>query len=280
MLFGGMSVLDSGHGEAVDVDWIAARVGDPGVRLVEVDVSRAAFDEGHIPGADVWNAYTDLRDENYRPVGLAELDGLFSRSGISPETCVVVYGYSAPLGFWLLKTHGHEDVRILVGPREQWAQAGHVWSTGTPKPSEGVHPPVVANTDWLASRQAVEDAIHDPAQIILDVRADAEYRGEIFWPSGATEDAGRAGHVPGAVSVPIDRLRTKGGKLKSAEELRRILQQAGVAKDKTVITYCTIGNRASEAWFALKYLLDYPDVRVYYGSWVEWGKATDTPIEK
>jgi len=280
MLFGAMSVSGGGHGEVVDVDWIAAHVGDPGVRLVEVDVSRAAFDAGHIPGAVVWNAYTDLRDQNYRPVGLGELERLFSRSGILPETCVVVYGYSAPLGFWLLKTHGHEDVRMLIGPREQWAQAGHEWSTGTVEPNESAHPPVVANADWLASRQAVEDAIDDPAQIILDVRAEAEYRGEIFWPSGATEDAGRVGHVPGAVSVPIDLLRTEGGKLNSPEELGRILDQAGVSRDKTVITYCTIGNRASEAWSALKYLLDYPEVRVYYGSWVEWGKATDTPIEK
>lgn len=274
-----MGVSD-GHRVTVDVDWIAAHVGDPGVRLVEVDVSRAAFDEGHIPGAVVWNAYTDLRDKKYRPVGMAELERLFSRSGIAPDTCVVVYGYSAPLGFWLLKTHGHQDVRILIGPREQWAQAGHEWSTGTPEPNESAHPPVVTNADWLASRQGVEDAIDDPAQIILDVRAEAEYSGEIFWPSGATADAGRTGHVPGAVSVPIDLLRTGGGKLKSPEELRRILEQAGVPNDKTVITYCTIGNRASEAWFALKYLLDYPDVRVYYGSWVEWGKASDTPIEK
>jgi thiosulfate/3-mercaptopyruvate sulfurtransferase len=280
MLFGSMSFSDGDNGETVDVDWIAARVGDPGLRLVEVDVSRAAFDEGHIPGAVLWNAYTDLRDQNYRPVGLAELERLFSRSGISPETCVVTYGYSGPLGFWLLKTHGHERVRILTGPREQWAEAGHEWSAGTPPPKESAYPPVVAKEDWLASRQAVQDAIIDPTQLILDVRAEAEYTGEIFWPSGATEDVGRAGHVPGAVSVPIDLLRAEGGKLKGPEELRRILKQAGVAKDKTVITYCTIGNRASEAWFALKYLLDYPEVRVYYGSWVEWGKATDTPIEK
>jgi thiosulfate/3-mercaptopyruvate sulfurtransferase len=74
-------------------------------------------------------------------------------------------------------------------------------------------------------------------------------------------------------------LRAEDGTLRSADELRDAFDQAGVAKDKRVITYCTIGNRASEAWFALKYLLGYPDVRVYYGSWVEWGKATDTPIE-
>jgi thiosulfate/3-mercaptopyruvate sulfurtransferase len=113
----------------------------------------------------------------------------------------------------------------------------------------------------------------------LDVRAEAEYSGERFWPSGATADAGRAGHVPGAVSVPIDLLRTEGGRLKGPEELRPILEQAGVRRDKAVISYCTIGNRAAEAWFALKYLLGYPNARVYYGSWVDWGKAADTPID-
>lgn len=207
------------------------------------------------------------------------LERLLSRSGISPATSVVVYGYGAALGFWLLKAHCHEDVRMLIGPRDQWAQAGHVWSTDVPDPAESDHPPVVANTDLLASREAVQDAIDDPAHLLLDVRADAEYSGELFWPSGATEDTGRAGHVPGAVSVPIDLLRTESGGPKSPPELRRILEQAGVANDKAVITYCTIGNRASEAWFALNYLLGYSDARVYYGSWVEWGKATDTRIE-
>jgi thiosulfate/3-mercaptopyruvate sulfurtransferase len=274
-----MSPPGGNDGSTVDVEWLAAHVRDPGVRLIEVDVARAAYDEGHIPGAVLWNAYTDLRDENYRLVGLAELERLLSGSGISPETCVVVYGYGAPLGFWLLRAHGHEDVRMLMGPRDQWAQAGHEWSTEAAKPAASAHPAVVANADLLASREAVQDAIDDPAQILLDVRATPEYSGELFWPSGATADAGRAGHLPGAVSVPIDLLRTEGGTLKDPEDLRRILEQAGVTKDKAVITYCTIGNRASEAWFALKYLLDYPDARVYYGSWVEWGKATDTPIE-
>ena len=122
-------------------------------------------------------------------------------------------------------------------------------------------------------------AIGDESQLVLDVRAEREYDGEFFWPSGATEDVGRAGHVPGAVSVPIGLLRAEDGTLRSADDLRGVFERAGVTKGKALITYCTIGNRASEAWFALKYLLDYPDVRVYYGSWVEWGKATETPIE-
>jgi thiosulfate/3-mercaptopyruvate sulfurtransferase len=270
---------ESGQGRTVDVDWIAAHLGDADVRLVEIDVSRAAYDEGHIPRAILWNAYADLRDPNYKPVGAAELGRLLSGSGIKPETCVVTYGYSAPLGFWLLRAHGHEDVRMLMGPRDQWAQMGHEWSTGAPAVAESAHPQVVANNDLLASREAVQTAIDDPAQLVLDVRAEAEYTGELFWPSGATDDVGRTGHVPGAVSVPIGLLRAEDGTLRSLDELRGVFEQAGVTKDKALITYCTIGNRASEAWFALKYLLDYPDVRVYYGSWVEWGKATDTPIE-
>lgn len=274
-----MGSQERDYNDTVDVDWIAAHLGDPGVRLVEVDVARGSYDEGHIPGAVLWNAYTDLRDQNYKPVGLAELQRLLSRSGISPQTSVVVYGYSAPLGFWLLKSHGHDDVRILMGPRDQWAAAGHEWSSDVPQPAESEHPPLRARVDLLASREAVQDAIDDPRQILLDVRAETEYRGERFWPSGAAEDAGRAGQVQGALNVPIDRLRTEEGTPKAAEELGPILEQAGVTEDKTVTTYCTIGNRASEAWFALKYLLGYPDVRVYYGSWVDWGKATDTPIE-
>jgi thiosulfate/3-mercaptopyruvate sulfurtransferase len=270
---------EAGHRSTVDVDWIAAHLGEPGIRLVEIDVSRAAYDEGHIPGAVLWNAYTDLRDPSYKPVELEELERLLSRSGITPETCVVTYGYSAPLGFWLLRAHGQEDVRMLMGPREQWAQMGHEWSTDAPAAAESAHPPVLANDDLLASREAVESAIGDPAQLVLDVRAEGEYDGELFWPSGATDDVGRTGHVPGAVSVPIGLLRAEDGTLRSAGELRGVFEQAGVTKDKALITYCTIGNRASEAWFALKYLLGYPDVRVYYGSWVEWGKATDTPIE-
>jgi thiosulfate/3-mercaptopyruvate sulfurtransferase len=274
-----MSFPDGSRSGIVDVEWISAHVGDPELRLVEVDVSRAAYDEGHVPGAVLWNAYTDLRDENYRPVGLAEFARLLSGSGISPETRVVFYGYGAPLGFWLLSAHGHEDVRMLMGPRDQWAQAGHEWSTDPSEPAQSAYRALVVNADLLASREAVQDAIDDPAQIILDVRAEAEYSGERFWPSGATEDAGRAGHVPGAVNVPIDALRAENGTLKDPDELRRILEQAAVTKNKAVITYCTIGNRASEAWFALKHLLGYPDPRVYYGSWVDWGKATDTSIE-
>jgi thiosulfate/3-mercaptopyruvate sulfurtransferase len=161
----------------------------------------------------------------------------------------------------------------------QWAQAGMQWSTGVPAPAESSYPLAAASGDLLASRADVEAASADAGQVLLDVRAELEYEGERFWPSGATADAGRAGHVPGAISVPIDLLRNEDDTFKPAGELRGVLERAGVPREKKVITYCTIGNRASQAWFALKYLLGYPDVSVYYGSWVEWGKIADTPVE-
>jgi thiosulfate/3-mercaptopyruvate sulfurtransferase len=263
----------------VDTKWIASHLTDPNVRLIESDVAAKAYNSGHIPGAVLWNAYTDLRDPSYVPIDRSGLEQLLSRSGITPQTTVVVYGYSGPLGFWLLKANGHQDVRLLAGSRDQWAKSGHEWSVDVPEVQETLYSFGPADTELIASRQDVESAIGNQSQMVLDVRAEAEFTGEQFWPSGATEDVGRAGHVPGATNIPIALLRQEDETLKSADELREVFQRAGVTPDKELITYCTIGNRAAQAWFGLKYILGYPNVRVYYGSWVEWGKLPDTAIE-
>jgi thiosulfate/3-mercaptopyruvate sulfurtransferase len=276
-----MCAETSSGGEELTVDaaWLSLHLEDPAVRVVEVDVSRVAYDQGHIPGAVLWNAYSDLRDPTYTPIGDAELERLFSRSGLAPDSTVVFYGYGAMLGLWLMQAHGHRDARVLNGPREGWALAGGRWSTDVPEPAERHYPLSRSSAELLASRAAVEAAIGDPGQVLLDVRAGSEFDGERFWPSGATEDVGRAGHIPGALSIPIDRLRNDDETLRSPEQLRRALDGAGVTADKHVVVYCTIGNRASQAWFALQHLLGYQHVSVYYGSWVEWGKASDTPVE-
>jgi thiosulfate/3-mercaptopyruvate sulfurtransferase len=263
----------------VDPSWIREHLDDPGVRLIEVDVSPVAYREGHIPGAVLWDAYADLRDAGYVPVAREELESLLSRAGAVAEATLVTYGYGAPLGFWLLTAMGHDDVRMLDGPRDRWSAVGGEWSTELPEPLEGSYRLPPPRADLIASRREVEAAITDPGKILIDVRSEFEFDGERFWPSGASEDTGRAGRIPGAVNVPVDLLREEDGSLMEAGELHQVLKGAGVDASKDLIIYCTIGNRASQAWFGMSYVLGYPSVSVYYGSWVEWGKAAGTPIQ-
>jgi thiosulfate/3-mercaptopyruvate sulfurtransferase len=166
----------------------------------------------------------------------------------------------------------------MDGPRAQWQSAGLRWSTDIPAPARSRY--VLAAQDaFFASKDAVAEMIGKPAQVIVDTRSKAEYDGERFWPSGATAGAGRAGHIPGAVHIPVELLRGGDETFRSAAQMRQVLRDRGIAPDAEIVTYCTIGNRASQAWFALTQLLGYRDVRVYYGSWTEWGKLADTPIE-
>jgi thiosulfate/3-mercaptopyruvate sulfurtransferase len=186
-----------------------------------VDVSPAAYAEGHIPGSVLWNAYADLRGPDYQPVAREELGGLLSRSGIAPGTTLVFYGYGAALGLWLMRAYGYEEVRMLDGRRDQWSEAGYEWSAEVPGESDG--PPIdlpAEDPAIHASRSRVEAAIGDPEQLVVDVRADLEFDGSRFWPSGATEDTARSGHIPGAVSVPIGLLRGEDDSLRDPEELR------------------------------------------------------------
>jgi len=268
------------HEEAiVDAAWLRERLDDPAVRVVEVDVSGARYKQGHIPGAVLWNAYTDLHHSDYSAVDPGELKSLLSRSGISPTTTVVFYGYAPYLGFWVMKSVGHSRVRILDATRDSWVEAHGPWTAETSQVTAAAYSLPPEPPTSVASLESTRAAVGDPDQLILDVRTKAEYDGERFWPSGAIEGAGRAGHIPGAVHLPIELLREADGSLKTRDEIRKIIDELDIDPSRPVITYCTIGGRATEAWFVLTHLLGFADVRVYAGSWANWGTAADTPIE-
>jgi len=264
----------------VDPAWLEAHLHDPAVRVVEVDVSRRAYDEWHIDGAVLWNVYADLKDAEYRPADAAAVGRLAAGSGIRPDSTVVFYGYAPAMGLWLMKLYGHADVRILDCSRGTWRGEGHPCSSTPAEPDTTGYVLPGQDAGLRADCTAVREAIGDPGTTILDVRTRDEYAGGRFWPSGGMEAGGRAGHVPSAVHQPIDGLHDDRGSFRPAAELRAVFSAIGPGGDNDLITYCTIGGRASTAWFVLTYLLGRDHVRVYDGSWAEWGRLADTPVER
>lgn len=262
----------------VDTPWLADHLDDPRVRVVEVDVSPKAFAEGHIDGAMLWNIYTDLKDQHYQPVEKPAVEQLLSSSGIAADSIVVFYGYGPALGFWLMKLYGHRDVRILNASRDQWLAEGRPWSTVEPTPERCTYRLGEEDLRLRATQTMVKQEIDHPGTVTLDVRTRAEFLGERFWPSGGMEEGGRAGHVPGATHLPADELYDARGAFLDRDELAKLYEPVHPTQAETIISYCTIGGRASTTWFVLTYLLGHDNVRVYDGSWAEWGRQRDTPV--
>ncbi len=262
----------------VEPDWLEARLGDPAVRIIEVDVNAKAYSDGHIPGAVLWNAYADLKRPDYRPVDADAIRALFERSGITPEQTLVFYGYAPSLAFWVMKLYRHRNVRILNAARAVWQDAGRPWTTA-PASVEPTHYPLPDEDHSIrADLEDVRHAIGDPRTTILDVRTPEEYSGERFWPSGAPEPNGRAGRVPTAVNRNAAALFDDRGRFLDRDALTSLFADV-VPPDAEVITYCTIGNRGSAAWFAFRFLLGHDRARVYDGSWAEWGHSEGVPVE-
>jgi thiosulfate/3-mercaptopyruvate sulfurtransferase len=129
-------------------------------------------------------------------------------------------------------------------------------------------------------RQAL-DLYQKPNVRLVDVRGPKEFTGEVLAPPEyPTEHAQRGGHIPGAVNIPWSQAVREDGTFKSVQELRKLYEDKGITANRDIVTYCRIGERSSFSWFVLKYLLGYPNVRNYDGSWTEWGNLVRNPIEK
>jgi thiosulfate/3-mercaptopyruvate sulfurtransferase len=269
----------------VDAAWAQARLADPTVRFVEVDVDTTAYEQSHLPGAVAWDWTSQLSDGIRRDIASREdFSALLSTSGVGPDTTVVLYGdnnnWFAAWAYWQLKLYGHRDVRILDGGRKYWLDQGLPVTTDVPTyDATGYELPVVDFT-LRAFRDDILPRLGDDTLALVDVRSPAEFAGEIIAPPGMTETAQRAGHIPGAASIPWAQTVREDGRFKPADELRALYAAKGVTPDKDVIAYCRIGERSSHSWFVLHELLGYQRVRNYDGSWTEYGSLIGVPIER
>ncbi len=269
----------------VSTDWVEEHLNDPQIRIVEVDENPALYAEAHIPGAVGFDWQRDLQDQVKRDfLGPQEFGALLGSRGISNEHTIVLYGdrnnWFAAYTYWYLQYYGHANVKLVNGPREKWIAEGRPTSTEVPS-----HAPVTftaqdGNEAIRAQRDRVLGAL-DNGTSLVDVRSPQEYSGELIAMAGyEQEGAQRAGHIPGAASVPWAQAVTEDGTFKSADELRELYTSKGVLNGQPVIAYCRIGERSAHTWFVLHELLGQDDVRNYDGSWTEWGNLVNVPIEK
>jgi thiosulfate/3-mercaptopyruvate sulfurtransferase len=268
----------------VTTDWVFAHLADPKVRILEVSVDPGVYEKGHVQGAVGVRWHDELADPIRRDVvSRANFEKLAARAGVTRDSTVVLYGdnnnWFAAWGYWIFKSYGHADVRLMDGGRKKWEAERRPWDTTTPAPKATSY--AVARTEQgLRARLAdVLDVVEKRKPgVLVDVRSPDEFAGKVFAPQGIQELAIRAGHVPGAKSIPWSRAVNEDGTFKSKAELQKLYADAGVDGKTPVVTYCRIGERSSHSWFVLKELLGF-DVRNYDGSWTEYGNAVGVPIE-
>ncbi|MFQ3630866.1 sulfurtransferase [Roseiflexus sp.] len=276
------------HPEAlVDTAWVADHLNDPKVRIVECDEDILLYDQGHIPGAVKIDWVGELNDPIVRDyLDRERFEKLMISKGISNDTTVVFYGdkhnWWATYALWVFKLFGHPDTRIMNGGRAKWIAEGRPLTREVPSYPPGTYQAPERNDAAIrAFRDQVLAHIRQPGAALVDVRSPQEYTGErLHMPEYPQEGALRGGHIPTAVSIPWASAVREDSTFKSADELRELYASKGITPDKDVIAYCRIGERSSHTWFVLTYLLGYPKVRNYDGSWTEWGNAVGLPIEK
>lgn len=270
----------------VETGWVEGHLNDPNVRLVESNEDPSLYAAGHIPNAILLHWKNDLQDPIVRDWVTREQFGrILGERGFSPTSTVVFYGdrnnWFATYAFWLFKYYGHEDARILNGGRDKWIKEGRPLVTERPRFQAADY--TAKEPDWSIRvlRDELLSKVQKRAVALVDVRSPKEYSGELIAPEAyPQEGAQRGGHIPGALNISWGQNVTEDGTFKAREELEKLYAPLGVTRDREVVAYCRIGERSSIAWFALKFLLGYDQVKNYDGSWTEWGSLVAAPIER
>jgi thiosulfate/3-mercaptopyruvate sulfurtransferase len=270
----------------VETEWVASHLNDPKVRIVESDEDALLYRAGHIPGAVQVDWFSTLQHPVRRDfLPRDQFEQVASSLGIANNTTVVFYGdksnWFACYALWLFQYYGHQNVRIMNGGRLKWEQEKRPLVRDIPSYLAAQYKAQEPNSAIRAFRDDVF-AQFKARQPLVDVRSPKEYSGELIsMPNYPQEGATRGGHIPSAVNVPwAQAVNETDSTFKSADELKGLYEGKGIQSDRDIIAYCRIGERSSLTWFVLKYLLGYPKVRNYDGSWTEWGNLVNAPIEK
>jgi thiosulfate/3-mercaptopyruvate sulfurtransferase len=272
----------------VSTAWVAEHLADPGVRLLESDEDLLLYESGHIDSALKLDWVEDLNDPVLRDyVGRDAMEQLLRSRGVSGDTRIVLYGdrynWWATYAFWVLRLFGIERLAVMDGGRQRWIDEGRPLSTARPSVTPGhIKVPERKDPPIRAFRDDVLAHVHAGRRLV-DVRSPEEYRGErLHLPDYPNEGALRGGHIPGARNVPWGRaVDPETHCFRTADELRAIYErEQGLSPGEDIVAYCRIGERSSHTWFVLTYLLGYPTVRNYDGSWTEWGNTVRAPIER
>ncbi len=224
-----------------------------------------------------------IRSRDY--LDAEHVSALLQAKGIAEDTTVVFYGdknnWWACYALWVFKLFNFKDVRIMNGGRKKWIDEGRELSKVVPTYAKTTyHAPSRDDRKIRAFRYDVQ--IHlDKKLPLVDVRSPGEYSGQLLHMADyPQEGAMRGGHIPGARNIPWAKAVAEDGTFKSAADLKELYGSQGITPDKDIVAYCRIGERSSHTWFVLTYLLGYPNVRNYDGSWTEWGNLVGAPIEK
>ncbi|MGE0564977.1 MAG: sulfurtransferase [Pseudolabrys sp.] len=274
----------------VSTAWLEEHLGDPGLRIIEVCSLRddKVYHEGHIPGAMwlFWKSacWQDSDREFVTPDGMAKL---FGKMGIGPQSTVVLYGDPVQYGsyaYWAFTMAGHKNLKLLDGGRRKWVLEKRPLSRNVPRFAPVDYPAPKGDASMRVGRRDVRDKLGQAGRLILDVRSAEEYTGkrvsEYTFP--VDHGAERTGRIPGAKHLYFKELLNDDDSFKSPAELRRVLDETGVAPEKydDVVCYCRLTHRATMVWVALTNVLGHSNIKLYDGSWTEWGSIVGYPIEK
>jgi thiosulfate/3-mercaptopyruvate sulfurtransferase len=274
-----------------ETDWVAKNLKNKNLRILEVDYDpENAYKQAHLPTAYLVWWKKDINDASRRDIiNKQQFEALMSRIGATQETELILYGdfnnWFAAFALWVFHYYGHRKTKIMNGGRKKWELEKREYTKEEPEPQNSKYvalpPDEVIRAYFPDVRRALEREVIGETTLV-DVRSPKEFSGEITAPPEyPMEHAQRGGHIPGANNIPwAQTIKESDGTFKSVDELKALYQGKGVTPDRHVICYCRIGERSSHSWFVLKYLLGYPSVRNYDGSWTEWGNMIGNPIEK